>query len=572
MQDYEGHYNWVVKYCRYSLKTVVIDEGVTHIGNITFAECSELESVSLPSTLTSIGGQAFQNCTSLTELYFTGDAPAVSGNTFNSVTAIVYYPENNTTWTASVMQNYGGSLTWTPYTPEAAAIAEPESTEPAVKKAVRAVSGGTQEETVFDTKVIKTSSFTNLVAGEEYAVLVLKKLSLQQPLAPDNLLYVTQAVADENGALSVQYTVPEDGLTTYAVACGPSDRDLSDAVISVRPQAENGKLKTVAVEVIYDGKVLTEGEDYTLTGTVSYTQSGTYTCYVRGIRAYTGFVECSYTVEQVEVENWNLILGDAIGMNFYTALPDSFLENTEVQITVNGETSVYNGTQAQKDAQTGLYGFSTQLAAAQMTEAVTVTLSVDGFEVDTKTYTVRQYADYILEEANGFDEKTKTLVSHMLAYGGAAQTYFGYNEDALASAGISVSQQIPAGDGEVGIQGAVDGVNLYGASLLYRHKTAVRFYFTGEIPEGVTFTVDATEYTPVVKDQMYYVEITGIDPQELDADVTLVISDSADTLQISYAPTDYIYRMYHKADAAETVKALLLALYNYHLAAQAYAQ
>ncbi|MBQ6832552.1 MAG: leucine-rich repeat protein [Oscillospiraceae bacterium] len=568
MPYYEGHYDWVVKHCRHSLKTVQIDEGVTHIGNITFAECSKLESVSLPSTLQSIGGQAFQGCTSLSELYFIGDAPGFAGNSFNSVTAVAYYPEGNDTWTTSVMQNYGGSLTWTPYTPEAAA-AVTEATEPTVKKTVRAVSGGTEEETVFDTKVLKTSFFSGLVAGEEYAVLVLKKLSLQ-PLSPENVLYITQQKADESGNLSVRYVAPEDGVTTYAVACGPSAQNLKDAHIQVRPQAGNGKLKTVSMEVIYDGKLLTEGEDYTLTGTVSYTENGTYTCYVRGIRAYTGFVACSYTVEQAEVEQWNLILGDAVGMNFFAALPDDFLEDTVVQITAGGETAVYPAAQAPRDAETGLYSFRTELAAAQMTEPVTVCLLVDGTQIQTKTYSVRRYADHILAEENGFDDKTKALVAQMLSYGGAAQAYFGYNTDDLASTGISVAQQVPAGDGQIGVEGAVDGVKLYGASLLYRNKNAVRFYFTGVLPEGATFTVNGGVYMPVQKEQLYYVEVAGIDPQALDRDVVLTVTDGTAQLHISYSPMDYICRMYHKPGAANPLKALLMALYNYHLAAQVY--
>jgi hypothetical protein len=37
--------------------------------------------------------------------------------------------------------------------------------------------------------------------------------------------------------------------------------------------------------------------DYEITGTVSFTDPGTYTCTIRGIHNYTGAVECTYTVE-----------------------------------------------------------------------------------------------------------------------------------------------------------------------------------------------------------------------------------------------------------------------------------
>lgn len=45
---------------------VIIQEGITSIGNYAFRDCTTLTSVSLPSKLTSIGGSAFYGCSSLT--------------------------------------------------------------------------------------------------------------------------------------------------------------------------------------------------------------------------------------------------------------------------------------------------------------------------------------------------------------------------------------------------------------------------------------------------------------------------------------------------------------------------
>ena len=47
-----------------------------------------------------------------TEFVFTGDAPIIGNYCFNYLTATVWYPLANTTYTAEVMQNYGGTLTW----------------------------------------------------------------------------------------------------------------------------------------------------------------------------------------------------------------------------------------------------------------------------------------------------------------------------------------------------------------------------------------------------------------------------------------------------------------------------
>jgi hypothetical protein len=48
------------------IKTIVIPEGVTKIGNSAFSKCTELTAVTLPSTLQEIGDYAFSYCSALT--------------------------------------------------------------------------------------------------------------------------------------------------------------------------------------------------------------------------------------------------------------------------------------------------------------------------------------------------------------------------------------------------------------------------------------------------------------------------------------------------------------------------
>ena len=52
------------------IRTVIIEDGVTAIGNYAFYQCTELEGVSLPQSLTSIGHWAFYNCPVLSEVYW----------------------------------------------------------------------------------------------------------------------------------------------------------------------------------------------------------------------------------------------------------------------------------------------------------------------------------------------------------------------------------------------------------------------------------------------------------------------------------------------------------------------
>lgn len=67
MTDYQNPDNipWYDQY-REVIKHVVINNGITTIGEKAFMYCSNLESVSIPSTVTKIGYAAFRNCHALT--------------------------------------------------------------------------------------------------------------------------------------------------------------------------------------------------------------------------------------------------------------------------------------------------------------------------------------------------------------------------------------------------------------------------------------------------------------------------------------------------------------------------
>ena len=68
---------------REDIKKVVIENGITSIGNYTFPECTSLISVILPDSIASIGEYAFTNCTSLAEVTLPIGITGI-GNAFNN--------------------------------------------------------------------------------------------------------------------------------------------------------------------------------------------------------------------------------------------------------------------------------------------------------------------------------------------------------------------------------------------------------------------------------------------------------------------------------------------------------
>lgn len=314
---------------------------------------------------------------------------------------------------------------------------------------------------------------------------------------------------------------------------------------------------------------------------LSYQAKGDYahTGYVTlACQNVTDLLEVGYfSIENVKVselslgcvDSWNLVLGDDIGMEFVMEINEFVAQSdtARLQITVADNKSEV----MIPAAVDGKYKIQVNVAAAQMTDVVSLQLTDGELKGTAYEYTVRQYADYILNDANGYSKSVKNLVKAMLTYGGKAQAYFAYNTSSRADDGIDVTPvQIPAGCPAVDISGKITGVQYYGATLLFETKTMMRYYFliTGDISD-YTFTVDGQIYNAVGKDGLYYIEIPGTAPQTLANAVVLTVSNGTDLLTVSYSPVHYIVRMYN-GNSIKELKDLLEALYSYHLAAKAY--
>ena len=80
------------------IKTVVINNGVTSIGNCVFWRCSGLTSITIPNSVTSIGGEAFCLCGELTGITIPNSVTSIGDDAFNgcSVLTSVIIPNSVT--------------------------------------------------------------------------------------------------------------------------------------------------------------------------------------------------------------------------------------------------------------------------------------------------------------------------------------------------------------------------------------------------------------------------------------------------------------------------------------------
>ena len=79
-----------------SIKTVIINDGVTTIGTYAFHGCSSMTSIEIPNSVTSIGSDAFYGCSSLSSINIPDNITNISNSTFFGCTSLtnVTLPNN----------------------------------------------------------------------------------------------------------------------------------------------------------------------------------------------------------------------------------------------------------------------------------------------------------------------------------------------------------------------------------------------------------------------------------------------------------------------------------------------
>ena len=81
-----------------NIKSVVIEDGVTSIGDYAFCECAGLTSIDIPDSVTSIGSYAFNKCKGLTSIEIPDSVRSIGYSAFSNCTDLtsIYIPDSIT--------------------------------------------------------------------------------------------------------------------------------------------------------------------------------------------------------------------------------------------------------------------------------------------------------------------------------------------------------------------------------------------------------------------------------------------------------------------------------------------
>lgn len=330
--------------------------------------------------------------------------------------------------------------------------------------------------------------------------------------------------------------------------------------------------------------------------------------------------DCGVIIDGIgaKLAGYSLSLTGNIGVNFYMELSNDIVndESAYMNFTLpNGTTSkVYvsgtheDGSTATTDDTTvkngvTYYVFTCEVAAKEMTSDIKAQMIGNNGEKTGKvyTYTVKEYADYILShmsaEESDISKATIQLVKGMLNYGGAAQKYFGYKTDKLASDGLTLTGTVFNDTSIINnITNEANKASVTCANAKVTFKSAyLSLNSTTDLCVSVQFADDVTvkedmfaiwcntdqiskdqyEVTKVNEENCYKITLHGVKASQLNEKYAFYVELSdTEYAELAYGTNSYAYTVMSSAcdniNNIESLREVVKALYAYGSCAQEY--
>lgn len=286
------------------------------------------------------------------------------------------------------------------------------------------------------------------------------------------------------------------------------------------------------------------------------------------------------------LEGYSLSLEGDIGVKFYMDLADSVVSDPDAKMvfsipndgtTETSEVKVSDASTITVKGRT-YYVFKCNVSAKEMTSAITAQMVVGNKQGTEYTYSVREYAEYILSNPTVYPNEQE-LVKAMLNYGAYAQVYFGYNTGDLANDGYendTAITAITASDlSKYAYNGPTDfnGITFTGVSLKLKSELVMTLRFR-DVPDGTVFKLGAQELTAETSGRYTTVTLDKITAKNIDSTLPINIYNG-DTLigTVEYSPMTYCYNVIDRGVSSSRPQELIdlaKALYLYSYQADSY--
>ena len=294
---------------------------------------------------------------------------------------------------------------------------------------------------------------------------------------------------------------------------------------------------------------------------------------------------------------YTISLSGNIGVNFYMELSDTILNDNGayMQFTLpNGNITQVMVADVKSSPQNvngkNFYIFPCEVAAKEMTDEITAQMfDGSGKGGAIYTYTVKDYADYILSHTESYSPNAVALVKAMLNYGAASQLYFKHNPGNLANEDLTSAEKtlteitsatLPTSASSYTKDANYTGSTAYyGSSLVLKSGTDIKHYFTHDTSIGIdkyTCTDSGgNSYDVAVSGSYIYIRVPNIPAHKLGEALTLTLYENGTPVGTisNYSPMSYAYAVLTAypttGSEKDTLRNVVIALYHYYTKATA---
>ena len=584
MNDYKSNTQPWSSY-KESITSVEIEYGVESIGKNAFIDCTGLTSIEIPYSVTSIGADAFYNCTNITDVYCYADPEEL---TWNDGGCDDFKRDGTTVCHVGgedyleYVKKFGDSVNVTF-----------DTDAPHGKCGERA----------YWLLVLDTGNLTIYGKGDmDSADWAHYCFTITSVIIGDGITSIgNNAFSDCTDLTSV--TIP-DSVTSIGDSAFWNCKALTSIVIPAKVTSIGSAAFTLCTGItdVYcyaDPSKLTWNDAYNAfkdnRETVCHVPKEEYDTYCSkfSIPDESHYrVNVTFAGDLVDMGLGEHLYGHSIslegdiGVNFYMELSDELLasDTAEMVFTVpNGSKTetqtlpVWVGNEVSIGGKT-YYKFKCSVSAKDMASTITAQL-VDGESKGKEyTYSVKDYADYLLSHTlgNAEYEKAAPLVKAMLNYGAYAQAYFdtdwtaantGYEDTNIAAV---TAEEIGAAYDKTKTT-LPSNVIFEGATLSLKSETSLSLYFSG-LPTDIEFTCDRKTVEKSTSGDYVIARIRGIKAEELGNSFIVKFSINDENGSVTYSPMTYCYNVLNGGSNDEKLQNVVKALYKYNKAAEAYAQ
>ncbi len=299
------------------------------------------------------------------------------------------------------------------------------------------------------------------------------------------------------------------------------------------------------------------------------------------------FIEYDESISE-HLAGHSVSLDGDIAVNFYMELDQSILESSTAEMIFKVPNGDKTNTQTVKvsevkdhpveiDGKT-YYIFKCKVAPKDMTGEITAQIRDENRVGKTYTYSVKEYASYILSaEAGTYEDKTIRLVKALLNYGAAAQMYFGVDTQNLANSEISNEEKNLSGITAEIINKPYDpsetvlpnGVTFEYVTLSLKSETTLSLYFKSEAKLSFSCAGMKVERS-TTSDGYQVARIRNINASDLGKDFEITITAGDESGTVTYSPMTYCYNVLDRGSDKPALIDICRSLYLFKQAVASY--